>query len=185
MKELIRNMLVKIGEDPDREGLKKTPARVEAAWKFITQGYSQNVDDIINNAVFTENYDEMVLVKDIEFYSMCEHHMLPFYGKAHVAYIPDGKIIGLSKISRLTEMFARRLQVQERLTTQIAEALFNKLKPKGVAVVLEAVHMCMVMRGTEKKFSKAVTSCLKGSFKTDARTREEFLRLIGLSTLHS
>ena len=185
MQELIKNMLIKIGEDPEREGLKKTPARAEAAWKFITQGYSQNVDDIINNAVFTEQYDEMVVVKDIEFYSMCEHHMLPFYGKAHVAYIPDGKIIGLSKIPRLTEMFARRLQVQERLTTQVAEALFQKLKPKGVAVVIEAVHMCMVMRGTEKKFSKAVTSCLKGSFKTDARTREEFLQLIGLSSLRS
>lgn len=185
MQKLIREMLVKFGEDPEREGLKKTPARVEAAWKFITKGYSQNIDEIINDAVFTENYDEMVVVKDIEFYSMCEHHMLPFYGKAHIAYIPDGKIIGLSKIPRVTEMFARRLQVQERMTTQIAEALFDKLKPKGVAVVVEAVHMCMVMRGTEKKFSKAVTSCLKGSFKTDARTRDEFLRLIGMNTFHN
>lgn len=185
MKDLIKQLLVQIGENPDREGLKKTPQRVESAWKFITQGYGQNVDEIINNAIFTEAYDEMVLVKDIEFYSMCEHHLLPFYGKVHVAYIPDGKIIGLSKIPRLTEMFSRRLQVQERMTTQIAESLFEKLKPKGVAVVVEAVHMCMVMRGTEKKFSKAVTSCLKGSFKQDARTREEFLRLVGLNSFQS
>jgi len=180
MQKTIRDLLRLIGEDPEREGLRKTPARSEAAWKFLTSGYQKNLEDILNGAVFSEKYDEMVLVKDIEFYSMCEHHLLPFFGKAHVAYVPDGKIIGLSKIPRIVDMYSRRLQVQERMATQIAEALQAVMQPKGVAVVLEAVHLCMVMRGTEKKSSKAVTSCLKGCFKTDPRTREEFLQLVGL-----
>lgn len=183
MQNIIRELLKKIGENPDREGLKKTPERMESAWKYFTKGYEQDLNVILNGAVFTEKYDEMVLVKDIEFYSMCEHHLVPFFGKAHVAYIPDGKIIGLSKIPRIVDMYARRLQVQERMATQIAEALQETIKPKGVAVVLEAVHLCMVMRGTEKKSSKAVTSCLKGSFKTDPRTREEFLKLAGMGSI--
>lgn len=179
MKKLIKEMIVKMGEDPGREGLLKTPARVEASWKFLTSGYGQDLKTLLNGAVFSEKYDEMVVVKDIEFYSMCEHHLLPFFGKAHVAYCPDGKIIGLSKIPRIVDMFGRRLQVQERMATQIAEAIQSVIKPKGVAVVLEAVHLCMVMRGVEKKSSRAVTSCLKGCFKTDPRTRDEFLRFIG------
>jgi len=178
MKDQIKEILRLLGEDPDREGLKKTPDRVEASWKFLTKGYGQDLDSIVNNAVFAEEYDEMVLVKDIEFYSLCEHHLLPFFGVAHVAYIPDGRIVGLSKIPRIVDMFARRLQVQERMTVQIAAAFQKTLKPKGVAVILEASHMCMVMRGTEKKSSKAVTSCLKGVFKTDPKTRDELLKLI-------
>jgi GTP cyclohydrolase I len=178
VKDRIKEILRLLGEDPDREGLKKTPGRVEASLKFLTQGYKQDLESIVNNAVFSEEYDEMVLVKDIEFYSLCEHHLLPFFGKAHIAYIPDGKIIGLSKIPRIVDMFSRRLQVQERMTVLIASAIQKILKPKGVAVILEAVHLCMVMRGTEKKSSKATTSCLKGVFKTDPKTRDEFLKLI-------
>lgn len=177
-KGLIREFLIEIGEDPDREGLLKTPERVAKAYEFLTRGYSQDVENIMNKAVFNEKYDEMVIVKDIDFYSMCEHHMLPFFGKAHVAYIPNGKIIGLSKIPRLVDIFARRLQVQERLTQQIADTLNEYLKPDGVAVVIEAMHMCMMMRGVEKQNSIATTSAMYGSFKEDERTRSEFLALI-------
>ncbi|MCR4416940.1 MAG: GTP cyclohydrolase I FolE [Ignavibacteria bacterium] len=180
-KNLIRELLIEIGEDPDREGLIKTPERVAKAYEFLTKGYQQDVDEILNKAIFTEKYDEMVIVKDIDFYSMCEHHMLPFFGKAHVAYIPNGKIIGLSKIPRLVDIFARRLQVQERLTQQIADTLNEYLKPDGVGVVIEAMHMCMMMRGVEKQNSIATTSAMHGSFKEDERTRNEFLRLINSS----
>jgi len=180
-KELIRELLIEIGENPDREGLLKTPERVAKAFEFLTRGYQQDVDEIMNKAIFTEKYDEMVIVKDIDFYSMCEHHMLPFFGKAHVAYIPNGKIIGLSKIPRLVDIFARRLQVQERLTQQIADTLNEYLKPDGVGVVIEAMHMCMMMRGVEKQNSIATTSAMHGSFKEDERTRNEFLRLINSS----
>jgi len=178
MDNLIKELLKHIGEDPEREGLLKTPKRVSQAWNYITRGYSQNLDEILNKAVFTEEYDEMVVVKDIEYYSMCEHHLLPFFGKVHVAYVPNGKIVGLSKIPRIVDMFARRLQVQERMTTQIADAIEQAISPKGVAVVAEGVHLCMVMRGVEKKSASATTSCLKGVFKTDHRTRDEFLNLI-------
>jgi GTP cyclohydrolase I len=178
VKERIKEILRLLGEDPEREGLKKTPERFEASLRFLTRGYTQDLESIVNKAVFSEEYDEMVLVKDIEFYSLCEHHLLPFFGKAHVAYIPDGKIIGLSKIPRIVDMFSRRLQVQERMTVMIASAIQKILKPKGVAVIIEAVHLCMVMRGTEKKSSRATTSCLKGVFKTDPKTRDEFLKLI-------
>jgi GTP cyclohydrolase I len=177
-KNLIRELLIEIGEDPDREGLIKTPERVAKAYEFLTRGYKQDVDEIMNKAIFTEKYDEMVIVKDIDFYSMCEHHMLPFFGKAHIAYIPNGKIIGLSKIPRLVDLFARRLQVQERLTQQIADTLNEYLKPEGVGVVIEAMHMCMMMRGVEKQNSIATTSAMHGSFKEDERTRSEFLTLI-------
>jgi GTP cyclohydrolase I len=177
-KNLIRELLIEIGEDPDREGLIKTPERVAKAYEFLARGYKQNVDEIMNKAIFTEKYDEMVIVKDIDFYSMCEHHLLPFFGKAHIAYIPNGKIIGLSKIPRLVDLFARRLQVQERLTQQIADTLNEYLKPEGVGVVIEAMHMCMMMRGVEKQNSIATTSAMHGSFKEDERTRSEFLRLI-------
>lgn len=180
-KNLIRELLIEIGEDPDREGLIKTPERVAKAYEFLTQGYKQDVDEIMNKAIFSEKYDEMVIVKDIDFYSMCEHHMLPFFGKAHVAYIPNGKIIGLSKIPRLVDIFSRRLQVQERLTQQIADTLNEYLKPDGVGVVIEAMHMCMMMRGVEKQNSIATTSAMHGSFKEDERTRNEFLRLINSS----
>lgn len=177
-KNLVRELLIEIGENPEREGLIKTPERVAKAFEFLTRGYQQNLDEIMNKAIFTEKYDEMVIVKDIDFYSMCEHHMLPFFGKAHVAYIPNGKIIGLSKIPRLVDYFARRLQVQERLTQQIADTLNNYLKPDGVGVVIEAMHMCMMMRGVEKQNSIATTSAMHGSFKEDERTRAEFLTLI-------
>lgn len=177
-KNLVRELLIEIGENPEREGLIKTPERVAKAFEFLTRGYQQNLDEIMNKAIFTEKYDEMVIVKDIDFYSMCEHHMLPFFGKAHVAYIPNGKIIGLSKIPRLVDYFARRLQVQERLTQQIADTLNEYLKPDGVGVVIEAMHMCMMMRGVEKQNSIATTSAMHGSFKEDERTRAEFLTLI-------
>lgn len=177
-KNLVRELLIEIGENPEREGLIKTPERVAKAFEFLTRGYQQNLDEIMNKAIFTEKYDEMVIVKDIDFYSMCEHHMLPFFGKAHVAYIPNGKIIGLSKIPRLVDFFARRLQVQERLTQQIADTLNEYLKPDGVGVVIEAMHMCMMMRGVEKQNSIATTSAMHGSFKEDERTRAEFLTLI-------
>jgi GTP cyclohydrolase I len=179
MKELIEGILLELGEDPKREGLEKTPARVESMLRFLTSGYQQDVDEVLNGAVFTEDqYDEMVLVKDIDFYSLCEHHLLPFFGKAHVAYIPDRKILGLSKLARLVEMFSRRLQVQERLTTQIAQSLHEALQPKGVGVVMEATHLCMLMRGVEKQNSKAVTSAMLGSFRDCPMTRSEFLELL-------
>lgn len=182
-KELIKNLLFEIGEDPDREGLLSTPKRVAEAFEFLTKGYKQDIQEVLNNAIFNEKYDEMVLVKNIDFYSMCEHHMLPFYGKVHVAYIPDGKIVGLSKIPRIVEVFARRLQVQERMTQQIADTIDKYLQPIGVAVVSEANHMCMMMRGVEKQNSSATSSAMHGVFKDDARTRSEFLNLIASKNL--
>ena len=178
MQDVIRELLVHLGEDPRREGLIKTPERVEKALKFLTSGYAANVDAALNNALFTVDYNEMVIVKDIDFYSLCEHHLLPFFGKCHVAYIPQGRVLGLSKIPRLVEIYARRLQIQERLTNQIAETLREKVRPLGVAVVMEASHLCMSMRGVEKQNSVAVTSAMLGVFREDARTRMEFLELI-------
>ena len=183
MKELITGILRELGEDPEREGLIKTPARVEAMLRFLTAGYQQDVEEVLNDALFAEEkYDEMVLVKDIDFYSMCEHHLLPFFGKAHVAYIPDRKILGLSKMARVVEMFSRRLQVQERLTTQIAQALQDALQPRGVGVVLEGTHLCMLMRGVEKQNSKAVTSATLGAFRDCPMTRSEFMDLLKART---
>ncbi len=173
---LVENILRLIGEDPAREGLRRTPQRVATAIRWLTRGYETCVTDVVNGAVFEEPHDSMILVRDIEIYSLCEHHMLPFFGKAHVAYLPDGKIIGLSKIPRIVDVFARRLQVQERLTDQIADALMEVLGPHGVGVVVEAYHLCMMMRGVEKQHSKTVTSSLRGSF-LDGNTRDEFLRL--------
>lgn len=180
---LVRNILIEIGEDPNREGLLSTPKRVAEAFEFLTAGYQKDIDEVLNNAIFTEKYDEMVIVKNIDFYSMCEHHMLPFYGKVHVAYIPNGKIVGLSKIPRIVEVFARRLQVQERMTQQIADTLEQYLQPVGVAVVSEAFHMCMMMRGVEKQNSSATTSAMHGVFKEDAKTRNEFINLVGIKNL--
>jgi len=177
--DLVRKMLVQIGEDPSREGLRRTPERFEKALRFLTSGYDQDAEKILNGAMFSVCYDEMVVVKDIEVYSLCEHHLLPFFGKAHVAYIPDGRILGLSKIARIVDMFARRLQVQERLTTEIADALQSVLAPQGVGVVIEATHLCMAMRGVEKQNSSAVTSSLTGCFRDDDKSRNEFLSLIG------
>jgi GTP cyclohydrolase IA len=177
---LVKQLLAGLGEDPSREGLEKTPERVEKALRFLTQGYEQDPQTLLNNALFTVPYDEMVLVKDIDVFSLCEHHMLPFYGKAHVAYLPQGKVVGLSKIPRLVDMFSRRLQVQERLTVQIAEAINEKVKPRGVGVVVEAVHFCMMMRGVQKQNSVAITSCMLGAFREQQQTREEFLSLIKL-----
>lgn len=174
----VKILLEEIGEDPEREGLKRTPHRYAKAYEFLTQGYRKNIKTVLNNAIFEEKYDEMVVVKDIDFFSMCEHHLLPFYGKVHVAYIPNGKIVGLSKIPRLVDVFSRRLQVQERMTQQIAETIKEYLQPKGVAVVSEARHMCMMMRGVEKQNSTATASAMLGLFKDDARTRSEFLNLI-------
>ena len=174
----LRQLLAAIGEDPDREGLQKTPERVERAFQFLTQGYSQDIDALLTGALFSVNYDEMVIIKDIDVFSLCEHHLLPFFGRAHVAYIPKGKVIGLSKIPRLVDAFARRLQVQERLTVQIAEAIQERLQPRGVGVVIEAMHFCMIMRGVEKQNSVAVTSCMLGGFRDQMQTREEFLALI-------
>jgi GTP cyclohydrolase I len=178
MTDLVRQLLAALGEDPDREGLALTPRRVEKSLRFLTSGYRADLDEIINDALFTVTYNEMVMVRDIDMYSLCEHHMLPFFGKCHVAYIPDGKVIGLSKIPRVVDVFARRLQVQERLTMQIAETLMDKLKPLGVAVVIEAAHLCMAMRGVEKQNSITVTSAMRGVFQQDPRTRAEFLELI-------
>jgi GTP cyclohydrolase I len=178
MQDIIRALLSALGEDPSREGLLDTPKRVESALRFLTSGYTDDVDAMLNNALFTVDYSEMVIVKDIDFYSLCEHHMLPFFGKCHVAYIPNGKVVGLSKIARLVDIFARRLQVQERLTNQIANTLLEKIKPLGVAVVTEATHLCMAMRGVEKQNSVATTSAMLGTFRSDARTRAEFLNLI-------
>ncbi len=174
----MRAILAGLGEDPEREGLQKTPERVEKALQFLTSGYSQDCKTLLNDAMFTVTYDEMVLIKDIEMASLCEHHLLPFFGKAHVAYLPKGKVVGLSKIPRLVDMFARRLQVQERLTVQIAEAIDEWVKPRGVAVVVEAMHLCMIMRGVEKQHSVAVTSCMLGAFREQQQTRNEFLSLI-------
>lgn len=174
----VRTILLQVGEDPEREGLLKTPERVEKAMRYLTSGYAMTAEDVIGDALFeAESHDNMVVVHDIEFYSMCEHHMLPFFGKAHVAYIPDGKIVGLSKVARVVDVFARRLQVQERLTDQIAAALDATLRPKGVGVVCQAAHFCMQMRGVEKQGSMTTTSALRGVFRDDPRTREEFLRL--------
>ena len=177
MKDEIKKIIEGLGEDPNREGLRDTPARVEKSLKFLTEGYSKNIDEVIGEAIFEEDYNELVLVKDIEIYSLCEHHLLPFVGKAHVGYIPDKRVIGLSKIARVVDMFARRLQLQERLTKEIVEALQDKLQPKGVAVIIEAEHYCMKMRGVEKQNSKMITSAMRGSFLKDIRSREEFLKL--------
>ncbi len=173
-----RELLQSIGEDVNREGLQRTPDRAARALEFLTQGYRQNLDEIINGAVFESSASEIILVKDIELYSLCEHHLLPFIGRAHVAYLPNGKVIGLSKVARIVDVFARRLQIQENLTTQIAESLMRCLEPSGVAVVVEAKHLCMMMRGVEKQNSVMKTSCLLGTFKEDARTRSEFLSLL-------
>jgi GTP cyclohydrolase I len=176
--ELVREMIVRLGEDPDREGLLRTPARVHKAMQFLLKGYKDDPEALLRKALFTVSYDEMVIVKDIEMFSLCEHHLLPFFGKVHVAYIPNGKVIGLSKIPRLIEAFSRRLQIQERLTTQIAEAIQNTIEPQGVGVVIEARHLCMMMRGVEKQHSSAVTSSMLGSFRNEEETRTEFLALI-------
>jgi len=178
MRDLIHKLLVELGENPDREGLRDTPRRVEDALRFLTTGYAQDVEATLNGAIFSENYREMVIVRDIDFFSLCEHHLLPFYGKAHVSYIPDGKIIGLSKIPRIVEIFARRLQMQERLTTEIALCLEKALAPLGVGVVTEAYHLCMSMRGVEKQNAHAIASSMRGTFLKDYRTREEFMSLI-------
>jgi GTP cyclohydrolase I len=176
--EHVSAILAALGEDPRREGLRRTPARVDAALRFLTQGYAQDPQSLLNGALFKVSYDEMVTIKDIEVFSLCEHHLLPFFGKAHVAYLPKGRVVGLSKIPRLVDAYARRLQVQERLTVQIAEALQDTVKPRGVGVVIEAMHLCMIMRGVEKQHSVAVTSCMLGAFRDQLQTREEFLSLI-------
>jgi GTP cyclohydrolase I len=176
--ELVREMIVRLGEDPQREGLARTPERVHKAYEFLTRGYKQDPDTLLKDALFTVSYDEMVIVKDIEMFSLCEHHMLPFIGKVHVAYIPNGKVVGLSKIPRLVELFSRRLQIQERLTTQIAETIQKAIQPQGVGVVIEARHLCMMMRGVEKQHSAAVTSSMLGCFRNEQETRTEFLSLI-------
>jgi GTP cyclohydrolase I len=181
MQDLVRNLLVHLGEDPNREGLVNTPKRVERSLRFLTSGYGADIDDVLNDALFAVDYSEMVIVKDIDFYSLCEHHLLPFFGKCHVAYIPSDRVIGLSKIPRLVDVFSRRLQVQERLTNQIAETIRDKIAPLGVAVVMEATHLCMSMRGVEKQNSVAVTSAMLGVFRDNARTRMEFLELVRLS----
>jgi len=180
MQDLIRKLLAELGENPDREGLLRTPNRVEKALKFLTSGYAANIDEVLNDALFTVDYNEMVIVKDIDFYSLCEHHLLPFFGKCHIAYIPTNRVIGLSKIPRLVDVYSRRLQIQERLTSQIAEIIQDRIKPLGVAVVVEATHLCMSMRGVEKQNSFAVTSAMHGAFRDNARTRMEFLELIKL-----
>jgi GTP cyclohydrolase I len=174
---LVRRELELLGEDPEREGLKRTPARVARALKWMTQGYGSSAKDVVGNGIFREAHDNMIMVRDIELYSMCEHHMLPFFGKAHVAYIPNGKIVGLSKIPRIVDVYAQRLQVQERLTEQIAEGLCSVLDPAGVGVVIEAYHLCMMMRGVQKQNSKTITSALRGAFREDPKTRDEFLSL--------
>ena len=175
---LISTLLKDLGEDPGREGLERTPERVANSMRFLTQGYDQDPVEILNNAIFEEDYDEMVLVKDIDFYSLCEHHLLPFFGRAHVAYIPNGRIVGLSKLPRMVEMFARRLQVQERLTKEIAETLDKVLRPRGVAVVVESIHLCMMMRGVGQQNAFAISSSLRGVFQEDSKTRAEFMELI-------
>jgi len=182
MHDLIRQLLVELGEDPTREGLVRTPKRVEKSLAFLTGGYRANIDEVLNDALFTVDYNEMVIVKDIDFYSLCEHHLLPFFGKCHIAYIPKTRVIGLSKIPRLVDVFARRLQIQERMTNQIAETIREKIDPLGVAVVCEGTHLCMSMRGVEKQNSCAVTSAMLGAFQDNARTRMEFLELIRIRT---
>jgi GTP cyclohydrolase IA len=177
VQKLVSQLITELGEDTKREGLLDTPKRVAKAYEFLTSGYNKNIEEVLNGAVFNVKYDEMVIVKDIDFYSLCEHHLLPFYGKVHIAYIPDGQIIGLSKIPRIVEVFARRLQVQERMTQQIADTINKYIKPNGVAVVVEASHMCMMMRGVQKQNSSATTSAVHGIFQEDARTRTEFLNL--------
>jgi GTP cyclohydrolase I len=174
----VREIIRLVGEDPEREGLRKTPERYEKALKFLTSGYHQNVDHVLNGATFSVTYDEMVVVKDIEFFSLCEHHLLPFFGKAHVAYLPSNKVVGLSKIARLVNMFARRLQIQERMTCQIAKSIEEKIAPQGVGVIIEARHLCMQMRGVEKQHGSAVTSAMLGAFRENKQTRDEFLALI-------
>ena len=178
MQSLIRSLLEQLGEDPSREGLLKTPERVEKSLRFLTGGYRADVDDILNGALFTVDYSEMVIVKDIDFYSLCEHHLLPFFGKCHVAYIPRTQVIGLSKLPRLVDVFSRRLQVQERLTNEIAECIREKVDPLGVGVIMQGTHLCMAMRGVEKQNSSTVTSAMLGTFRSDARTRAEFLQLV-------
>jgi len=174
---LVEQMLTALGEDPEREGLVKTPERVESSLRWLTQGYHQSVADVVGDAVFEETHQSMIMVRDIEMYSLCEHHLLPFFGRAHVAYIPNGKIVGLSKMARIVDVFARRLQVQERMTDEIADAVMDTIHPHGVGVVIEAAHFCMMMRGVEKQNSRAVTSAVRGIFRDDSKTRDEFLRL--------
>ena len=181
--EDVRDILLALGEDPDRDGLRRTPERVEKSLRWLTRGYGMTVEDAIGSAVFEESHQSMILVRDIELYSLCEHHLLPFYGRAHVAYIPAGRIVGLSKLPRVVEVFARRLQVQERLTDQIADAIMDVLQPAGVGVVIDAAHFCMMMRGVEKQNSRTVTSALRGAFRDDPKTRDEFLRLAHARTL--
>jgi GTP cyclohydrolase I len=176
--DLMRKVIVMLGEDPNREGLRKTPERFEKALKYLTSGYQQNIDSLLNGATFSVHYDEMVVVKDIEFFSLCEHHLLPFFGKAHVAYLPNKRVLGLSKIARLVNMYGRRLQIQERMTSQIAEAIQEKISPEGVGVIIEARHLCMQMRGVEKQHGQAVTSAMLGSFRHNKQTRDEFLSLV-------
>ena len=176
--DLVRKVITLLGEDPNREGLRKTPERFEKAMKFLTSGYHQNLDCVLNGATFSVHYDEMVVVKDIEFFSLCEHHLLPFFGKAHVAYLPSKRVLGLSKIARLVNMYARRLQIQERMTSQIAEAISEKISPEGVGVIIEARHLCMQMRGVEKQHGQAVTSAMLGAFRHNKQTRDEFLSLV-------
>jgi GTP cyclohydrolase I len=183
VEELTRELLARVGEDPQREGLLRTPLRVAKAWEFLTHGYRVDLDKLLNNAVFHEDCSEMVIVKDVEFFSLCEHHLLPFFGRAHVGYLPRGKVIGLSKIPRIIDMHARRLQVQERLTHQVAQTLMRVLEPGGVAVVLEARHMCMQMRGVEKQNSYATTSAMLGEFHDDQETRAEFMSIVGMKTI--
>ena len=178
LRDLVRELLIRLGEDPERDGLRDTPRRVEQALRFLTEGYRKSLEDTLNGALYSVTYDEMVIVKDIEVFSLCEHHLLPFFGKAHVAYIPNKKVIGLSKIPRLVDIFAQRLQIQERLTLQIAQAIEEKIQPQGVGVVMEARHLCMMMRGVEKQHSQAVTSAMLGSFRAQKQTRDEFLALV-------
>ena len=185
MQKLVAELLAELGEDPLREGLRETPKRVEKSLRFLTSGYQADIDQVINNALFSVDYSEMVIVKDVDFYSLCEHHLLPFFGKCHIAYIPQKKVIGLSKIPRLVDVFARRLQVQERLTHQVAEVIEQKIAPLGVAVVMEGTHLCMSMRGIEKQNSLAITSAMLGAFRDNARTRSEFLELIRRPALNT
>jgi GTP cyclohydrolase I len=183
VEELIRSLLIELGEDPDRQGLLRTPRRVAESYRFLTAGYGKNAEDVLNGAIFDEPYNEMVIVKEIDFYSLCEHHLLPFWGRAHIAYIPNGKILGLSKLPRLLDVFARRLQVQERLTQQVADSIEKAIHPLGVAVVIEAFHLCIAMRGVEKQNAFATTSAMRGTFQEDRATRSEFMNLIGHHTL--